>query len=84
MESVIARSVDELDADSSEVAEDAQHALIAMGPQVLDRLLVAAPGLGSFGQLRAIEVFGALGDPRSGIPQCGIRVRGCPHRHAGQ
>ncbi|MET9221286.1 MULTISPECIES: HEAT repeat domain-containing protein [unclassified Streptomyces] len=66
MESVIARLVGELDADSSEVAEDAQHGLTAMGPQVLDRLIEAAPGLSSFGQLCAIEVFSALGDPRPG------------------
>ncbi|MFJ8747276.1 HEAT repeat domain-containing protein [Embleya sp. NPDC127516] len=66
MEDVIARLVGELDADSGEVAEDAQHALIALGPRVLDPLIAAAPGLGSFGQLCAIEVFTALGDPRPG------------------
>ncbi|HET6359306.1 HEAT repeat domain-containing protein [Streptomyces sp.] len=66
MESVIAQRVSDLDADSSDVAEDAQHALIAMGPQVLDHVIAAAPGLGAFGQLCAIEVFSALGDPRPG------------------
>ncbi|MET8756151.1 HEAT repeat domain-containing protein [Streptomyces sp. NPDC004667] len=72
MESVIAQRVGELDADSSEVAEDAQHALTAMGPQVLDQLIAAAPGLGSFGQLCAIEVFSALGDPRPGDALIGM------------
>ncbi|MFC8828467.1 hypothetical protein ACFT9I_24325 [Streptomyces sp. NPDC057137] len=66
MENVIALRVGELDAASGEVAEDAQHALIAMGPQVLDQLILAAPGFGSFGQLCAIEIFRALGDPRPG------------------
>lgn len=51
----VARLMGELDADSSEAAEDAQHALIALGPQVLDH-----------GQLCAIEVFSAPGDPRPG------------------
>ncbi len=62
------RSIDdllrELDADSSEVAEDAQHALIALGPQTVVPLISAVPLLGSFGQLCAIEVFNALADPR--------------------
>jgi hypothetical protein len=66
MDGAIALRVGELDADSSEVAEDAQHALIAMGPDVLDELIAAVPGLGPFGQLCAIEVFTALQDPRPG------------------
>ncbi|MCX4682964.1 HEAT repeat domain-containing protein [Kitasatospora purpeofusca] len=66
MDSTVAQRVGELDADSSEVAEDAQHALIAMGPEVLVELMVATPGLGVFGQLCAIEVFTALKDPRPG------------------
>ncbi|MET7622291.1 hypothetical protein [Streptomyces sp. NPDC005408] len=66
MDGTIAQLVGELDADSSEVAEDAQHALIAMGPDVLDKLIAAVPGLGPFGQLCAIEVFTALQDPRPG------------------
>ncbi|MFI1579809.1 HEAT repeat domain-containing protein [Embleya sp. NPDC020630] len=66
MEDVIARRVGELDADSGEVAEDAQAALIALGPQVLDQLIAAVPELASFGQLCAIEVFTALGDRRPG------------------
>jgi hypothetical protein len=66
MDGTIARLVGELDADTGEVAEDAQHALIAMGPDVLDELIAAAPGLGPFGQLCAIEVFTALRDPRPG------------------
>ncbi|MEV0190672.1 HEAT repeat domain-containing protein [Kitasatospora purpeofusca] len=66
MDSTIAQRVGELDADSSEVAEDAQYALIAMGPEVLAELTAATPRLGSFGQLCAIEVFTALKDPRPG------------------
>lgn len=66
MESVIAQRVSDLDSDSSEAADDAQYALIGMGPQVLEQLIAAAPGLGSYGQLCAIEVFTALGDPRPG------------------
>ncbi|WP_406369521.1 hypothetical protein OG788_06710 [Streptomyces sp. NBC_00647] len=66
MDSTVTQRVGELDADSSEVAEDAQHALIAMGPEVLDELIAAAPHLGAFGQLCAIEVFTALKDTRPG------------------
>ncbi|WP_374774644.1 hypothetical protein OG756_18395 [Streptomyces sp. NBC_01310] len=72
METVIAQRVGELDADSSEVAEDAQHALIAMGPQVLDQLIAAVPALNAFGQLCAIEVFSALQDPRPGDALIGL------------
>ncbi|MER5867535.1 hypothetical protein [Kitasatospora sp. NPDC002040] len=54
----------ELDSDSSEVAEDAQHALIALGQQVVVPLINVVPLLGSFGQLCAIEVFNAVADPR--------------------
>ncbi|WP_258056260.1 HEAT repeat domain-containing protein [Streptomyces sp. Ru62] len=64
MEDEIARRVAELDAESTEVAEDAQHALIALGPRVLEPLIAAAPALNPFGQLCAIEVFTALADPR--------------------
>ncbi|MFE4974293.1 HEAT repeat domain-containing protein [Kitasatospora sp. NPDC056651] len=64
MDSMITRRVRELDADSTEVAEDAQYGLIALGPQVLDELIAATPRLGMFGQLCAIEVFNALKDPR--------------------
>lgn len=63
---MIARRVGELDAESSEVAEDAQHALIAMGSAVLEELIAAVPGLGPFGQLCAIEVVSALRDPQPG------------------
>jgi hypothetical protein len=66
MDGTIAQRVGELDADSTAVAEDAKHTLIAMGPDVLDELITAVPGLGPFGQLSAIEVFTALGDPRPG------------------
>ncbi|MER5386411.1 HEAT repeat domain-containing protein [Streptomyces sp. NPDC002688] len=66
MDGTVTQRVSELDADSSEMAEDAQHALIAMGPEVLDELIAAAPHLGAFGQLCAIEVFTALKDPRPG------------------
>ncbi|MFG2986715.1 HEAT repeat domain-containing protein [Streptomyces sp. NPDC048258] len=72
MDTVIAQRVGELDADSSEVAEDAQHALIAMGPQVLDQLIAAVPGLNAFGQLCAVEVFTALQDPRPGDVLIGL------------
>lgn len=72
MDGTIAKRVGELDADSSEVAEDAQHALIAMGPEVLDELIAAAPYLGAFGQLCAIEVFAALKDPRPGDVLMGL------------
>lgn len=64
METVIAQLVRSLDADSSEVAEEAQYSLIDLGPQVLDQLIEAAPHLTPFGQLCAVEVFSALGDPR--------------------
>ncbi|MEU5593748.1 HEAT repeat domain-containing protein [Streptomyces sp. NPDC020298] len=64
MEDEISRLVAGLDADSSEVAEDAQHALTALGTDVLEPLIAAAPALDPFGQLCAIEVFTALGDPR--------------------
>ncbi|MDH6129839.1 hypothetical protein [Kitasatospora sp. GP82] len=72
MDGTIAQRVGELDADSSEVAEDAQHALIAMGPEVLDELIAAVPHLGAFGQLCAIEVFTALKDPRPGDVLIGL------------
>jgi hypothetical protein len=41
MDGAIALRVGELDADAGEVAEDAQHALIAMGPDVLEELIAA-------------------------------------------
>ncbi|WP_344461835.1 hypothetical protein [Kitasatospora kazusensis] len=66
MDSMITQRVGELDADSSEVAEDAQYSLIAMGPAVLDEVIAATPHLGVFGQLCAIDVFTALKDPRPG------------------
>ncbi|MER7770973.1 hypothetical protein [Kitasatospora sp. NPDC096140] len=72
MDGTIAQRVGELDADSSEVAEDAQHALIAMGPEVLDELIAAVPQLGAFGQLCAIDVFTALKDPRPGDVLIGL------------
>ncbi|MET9890434.1 hypothetical protein ABZZ47_09505 [Streptomyces sp. NPDC006465] len=72
MNGTVTQRVGELDADSSEVAEDAQHALIAMGPEVLDELIAAAPHLGAFGQLCAIEVFTALKDPRPGDVLVGL------------
>ncbi|MGW3084127.1 HEAT repeat domain-containing protein [Streptomyces sp. NPDC001110] len=72
MDSTVTQWVGELDADSSEVASDAQHALIAMGPEVLDELIAAAPHLGAFGQLCAIEVFTALKDPRPGEVLIGL------------
>ncbi|MEU6552579.1 HEAT repeat domain-containing protein [Streptomyces sp. NPDC046915] len=64
MEDEITRLVADLDAESTEVAEDAQHALTALGPGVLEPLIAAAPALNPFGQLCAIEVFTALADPR--------------------
>ncbi|MGW7426169.1 HEAT repeat domain-containing protein [Streptomyces sp. NPDC054813] len=64
MEDEIARTVAQLDAESTEVAEEAQHTLIALGPQVLEPLIAAAPALNPFGQLCAVEVFTALGDSR--------------------
>jgi len=63
--SEIARRVRDLDADSTETAEDAQHALTAIGPDVLDDVIAAVPGMGRFGQLCAIEIFTALGDLRA-------------------
>ncbi|MFF8725753.1 HEAT repeat domain-containing protein [Streptomyces sp. NPDC015171] len=72
MDGTIAQRVGELDADSSEVAEDAQHELIAMGPEVLDELIAAVPHLGAFGRLCAIEVFTALKDPRPGDVLIGL------------
>lgn len=62
----IAARVRELDSDSTGEAEDAQYALIRLGPRVLDQLIAAVPGTGAFGQLCAIEVFNALKDPRPG------------------
>jgi hypothetical protein len=56
--------LEQLDADRGEVAEDAQHALITLGPQVVEPLMAKVPQLGRFGQLCAIEVFIALGDVR--------------------
>jgi hypothetical protein len=64
MEDEIARRVAELDAESTDVAVEAQHTLIALGPQVLEPLIAAALALNPFGQLCAIEVFTALADPR--------------------
>ncbi|MFJ9770736.1 HEAT repeat domain-containing protein [Kitasatospora sp. NPDC101157] len=64
LDRAIDRRVGELDSDSTEVAEDAQYSLIAMGPAVLDEVIAATPRLGPFGQLCAIEVFTALKDPR--------------------
>jgi hypothetical protein len=66
MDGAVSQRVGELDAASSEVAEEAQLSLIAMGPEVLDELVEAVPHLGVFGQLCAIEVFTALKDPRPG------------------
>ncbi|MFE7587873.1 HEAT repeat domain-containing protein [Kitasatospora sp. NPDC057512] len=65
MDQLIDDLLRELDADSSEVAEDAQHALIALGPRVVVPLINTVPLLGFFGQLCAVEVFNALADPRS-------------------
>ena len=65
MDSEIGRRIRELDADSSETAEDAQHALTAMGPDVLNDVMAAVPSMGRFGQLCAIEIFTALGDPKA-------------------
>ncbi|MBO1417359.1 hypothetical protein J0670_22440 [Streptomyces sp. FH025] len=48
------------------MAMDAQYALIAEGPEVLDELVAAVPHLGTYGQLCALEVFTALKDPRPG------------------
>jgi hypothetical protein len=62
----IARLVAELDADDTSVAEDARAGLEAIGPAALEPLMAAIPRLGRFGQLSAIEVFEALGDPRAG------------------
>ncbi|GAA4839684.1 hypothetical protein [Kitasatospora terrestris] len=64
MDSTLASLVAELDSDSTETAEDAQHALIARGPAVLDAVIAATPHLAPFGQLCAIEVFNAFDDPR--------------------
>jgi hypothetical protein len=66
MDATLAQLVGELDAASTEVAEEAQHTLIARGPAVLDAVIAAVPRFASFGQLCAIEVFSALGDPRPG------------------
>lgn len=54
----------DLGADSSGVAENAQHWLASLGSRVLDRVMAAVPGLDYFGQLCAIEIFTAVGDPR--------------------
>lgn len=54
----------DLGAESGELAQNAQHGLAHLGPRVLDRVIAAVPGLGSFGQLCAIEIFTELGDPR--------------------
>lgn len=72
MDGTVAQRVGELDAESSEVAEDAQHALIAMGPEAVNELIAAVPGLGPFGQLCAIEVFTALQDPLPGDVLVGL------------
>ncbi|MGW2376992.1 HEAT repeat domain-containing protein [Kitasatospora sp. NPDC001683] len=77
MDGTIAQRVSELDADSTEVAEDAQYALIARGPEVLDEVMAATPGLGRFGQLCAIEVFTALNDPRPADVLIGLLVSDC-------
>lgn len=42
--------VADLDSDSDEVAESAQHGLARLGPRVLDRVIAAVPGLARFGQ----------------------------------
>lgn len=70
--SEIAARVRELDSESAEDAEDAQYALIRLGPRVLDQLIAAVPGTGAFGQLCAIEVFNALKDPRPGEVLTGL------------
>ncbi|WP_369230300.1 HEAT repeat domain-containing protein [Streptomyces sp. R21] len=72
MDSTMARLVGELDAESTEVAEEAQHALTALGPEVLDELIAAVPRFAPFGQLCAIEVFTALRDPRPGDVLIGL------------
>ncbi|MFG2820126.1 hypothetical protein ACGFX4_11930 [Kitasatospora sp. NPDC048365] len=64
MDSTLARLVAELDSDSTETAEDAQHALIARGPTVLGAVIAATPRMAPFGQLCAIEVFNAFDDAR--------------------
>ncbi|MFC1443158.1 HEAT repeat domain-containing protein [Streptacidiphilus sp. N1-10] len=64
MEESIDDLLEMLDADRSELAEDAQHALIALGSQVVEPLIAVVPRLGRFGQLCAIEVFNSLGDMR--------------------
>jgi len=62
----IARRVRDLDSESTERAEDAQHALAHLGPRVLGPVIEALPGLSRFGQLCAIEIFTAVGDPSPG------------------
>jgi hypothetical protein len=58
----IATLIAEMDREDHEAAEDAAESLKALGPIVLPQLREAAPRLGEFGQLCAIEVFEELKD----------------------
>jgi hypothetical protein len=57
---VLRQLVAELDHDDSNVAEEAQSALIAYGQDSLEPLLAAAPNFAPFGRLCAIEIFGSI------------------------
>jgi hypothetical protein len=58
----IARPIELLDDDSTEVAEDAKAELISMGVEVVQPLAAAVTSLERYGQLSAIEVFEHFGD----------------------
>lgn len=57
---------------STDIAEDAKHALIGQGTRVIPELAAALPGLDRFGKLSAIEVFEACGDRRAGPALVGL------------
>jgi hypothetical protein len=68
----IARLIELLDDDSTEVAEDAKAELISMGVEVVQPLAAAVTSLERYGQLSAIEVFEHFGDAATGPVLTGL------------
>ncbi len=65
MTSHIERLVQQLDGEATE-SYDARAELIWIGSDAIPAVIDGLPSLGGFGQLTAIEVFEAVGDPRCG------------------
>jgi hypothetical protein len=64
--------ISRLDDPSASIAQDAKHALIGQGSDVVPELAAALTGLRRYGKLSAIEVFAACGDRRAGPALIGL------------